>query len=556
MSKPSDSNEQADAEKDFKSKSFQFWLIMISIYFCFILVALDRMIVATAIPAITNTFGSISDIGWYGSGYMLTCAIFNPLYGKLYQLYDTKRTFLIAIFIFEVGSAICGAAPTSTTLIVGRAIAGIGAAGITCGSIMSVIPLIPLPKRPLFISFFGLAFGVASVLGPFLGGTFTDNALGWRWCFYINLPIGGVTFAVIFFFLQLESSPKTDLSIWAQIKRLDPIGLLFFIPSMVSLILALQWGGTTDPWSAPKIIGLLITFAVTFVAFLVVEFKMPETAMAPARVVLNRSVGGAMFFVFVMTGGSMNAIYYLAIWFQAAQGQTAMEAGVRTIPLVLCLVLTGIVAGACTQKIGYCNPAMFVSPILSAIASGLLSTLVPHSSASKWIGYQVFYGIGLGCGLQTANLVPQVVLPPSDISLGMALMFFVQQQGGAIFLAVGQSVFSQELVKQLSGIAGLDTQAVIHTGATELRKTVPANDIGTVINAYSYSLTRVFLVVAGLSSCMILGTLLVEWRSIKKADPPAKDEDVEKDCSTKSAGSIVTAGSVKTTSVVEKQSCK
>ncbi|KNG46083.1 aflatoxin efflux pump aflt [Stemphylium lycopersici] len=525
------SNEYADAEENFDVKSLKFWLIIISVYLCFFLIALDRMIIATAIPAITNTFGSIKDIGWYGSGYMLTCAIFNLLFGKIYQLYDIKWTFLIAILIFEIGSAICGCAPTSTVLIVGRAIAGIGAAGISCGAIMIIIPLVPLRKRPVFTSFFGLAFGVSSVLGPFLGGTFTDNtALGWRWCFLINLPIGACTFAAVFFFLHLPSSPKAKLPIVDQIKRLDPLGLLFFIPSMVCLILALEWGGTTDPWSAPKIIGLLVTFAVTLVAFLIVEFKMPETAMAPPRVVLNRSVSGAMLFTFVMAGGMMNALYYISIWFQAAQGQSAMQAGVRTIPLVLSLVLFGIVNAIFTQKIGYYVTSMYFAPVLASIASGLLSTLTPHSSASKWIGYQVFYGVGLGCGMQTSNLVAQTVLPRADVSLGLAMMFFVQQQGGAIFLAVGQNLFSQQLVKELSGIAGLDTQAVINSGATELRKTVPVDEIDTVISAYSYSLTRVFILAAALSACMIFGALMVEWRSIKGNGQPGREpKDAEAD---------------------------
>jgi hypothetical protein len=322
--------------------------------------------------------------------------------------------------------------------------------------------------------------------------------------------------------------PKEKLSVFTQIKRLDPIGLLFFVPSMISLILALQWGGTTDPWSAPKIIGLLVTFAVTFVAFLVVEFTMPETAMAPPRVVLNRSVGGAMIFVFVLAGGMMNTVYYIAIWFQTAQGLSAMQAGVRTIPMVLSLVLFGIITAVVTQKIGYYVPAMLLSPILAAIASGLLSTLTPHSDASKWVGYQVFYGCGLGVGAQTANLVAQTVLPRSDVSLGMAMMFFMNQQGGAIFLAVGQNLFSTQLVKRLSGIAGLDTKVIINTGATELRKVVPSNEIDTVVSAYGYSLTRVFILSAALSACMIIGALMVEWVSIKK-DVPKPEKLVSQD---------------------------
>ncbi|KAF1830183.1 MFS general substrate transporter [Decorospora gaudefroyi] len=416
---------------------------------------------------------------------MLTCAIFNPLFGNIYQLYDTKCTFLISIVIFEAGSTLCGAAPTSAALIVGRAISGVGAAGIR--------------PRPMYTSFFGMAFGVSSVLGPFLGGTFTDH-VSWRWVFYINLPLGSCIFAAVLFFLVLPSVPKEKLSLFTQAKRLDPIGLLFFVPSMVFLLLALQWGGATNPWSAPKVTGLLVTFAITFVAFLVVEFKMADTAMAPARVVLNRSVAGAMLFTFLIAGGMTNAVYYISIWFQVAQAQSAMQADVRTIAMVLPLVLFGVVTAAFMQKTGYYVPAMLVSPVVSATACGLLSTLTPHSGAGKWIGYQVLYGVGTG-----------TVLERKDVPLGMGLMFFMRQLGGAVFLSVGQNIFSAELVGRLSGIAG----------ATDLRNIVPAAEVDSVVEAYSYSLTRVFILASALSSCMLVGPLMVEWRSIKKSSGPA-----------------------------------
>lgn len=133
------------------------------------------MIIATAIPSITADFHSIADIGWYGSAYMLTAAISNPLFGRLYQLYSTKWVFLASIIVFEIGSALCGAAPSSAAFIVGRAIAGAGAAGIFRGGFMIIVPLVPLRRRPIFTSFFGMAFGVSSVLGPLIGGSFTDN---------------------------------------------------------------------------------------------------------------------------------------------------------------------------------------------------------------------------------------------------------------------------------------------------------------------------------------------------------------------------------------------
>ena len=337
----------------------------------------------------------------------------------------------------------------------------------------------------------------------------------------------------IFFFLHLPPPPhqqqRKPPTLLETLKRLDPLGLLCLVPSLVCLILALEWGGTKYSWSSPKVIGLLVTFSVTFLAFLAVEYKFPDTAMAPPRVVLNRSVGSSMFFSFMSAGGMMCAVYYLAIWFQAAQGQSAKEAGIRSIPMVASLILCGIVAAVITQKIGYYVPALLVAPVLASIGSGLLSTLTPHSSSAAWIGFQIVYGLGVGAGAQSASMAAQTVLPREDVPLGTAMNFFVQQLGGAVFVPVGQNLFSTALVKRLSGISGLDTAVILNTGATDLRKVVPAHELATVVDAFSWACTRVFILGAALSACMMIGALGVEWKSIKKASPDAKEKAVDEE---------------------------
>lgn len=317
------------------------------------------------------------------------------------------------------------------------------------------------------------------------------------------------------FLFNFEAVQRKKLTMFEQFKSLDPLGLLFFIPSMVCLVLALQWGGSTYPWSAPRVVALLVLFAVTLIAFLIVEICTPKTAMAPMRVILNRSVGGAMLFMLLLAGGMMAIVYYLAIWFQAAQGQSALEAGIRTIPLVISMTVLGIMVAVIVEKVGYYNPPMLLSPVICAVGAGMLSTLTPSAGSNHWIGYQVIYGIGIGFGFQIATMVPHNILPRADVSIGMAMMFFMQQLGGSIFLAVGQNIFSMKLVDSLSGVAGLDTGAIVNTGATALRSVVPPEDLNKVIEAYSYALTRVFLMSAALSACMILGAVIQEWKSIK-----------------------------------------
>ena len=211
----------------------------------------------------------------------------------------------------------------------------------------------------------------------------------------------------------------------------------------------------------------------------------------------------------------MCIIYYLTVWFQAAKGDSAMDAGINTIPLVLSLVIMGILGAILTQKIGYYVPNMLLSPVLSSVGCGLLSTLSPSSGYSSWIGYQVLYGLGIGFGFQTSTLAAQNVLPRADVPLGLALMFFMQQLGGSVFLSVGQNIFSSKLVDSLSGIAGLDAESIVNTGATNLRNIVPSSELSSVLDAYSYALTRVFILSTALSAFTILGSLAVEWKSIK-----------------------------------------
>ncbi|KAF3169213.1 hypothetical protein TWF788_010690 [Orbilia oligospora] len=231
-------------------------LITIGLMLAVFLVALDQTIIATAIPRITDRFQSIRDIGWYGSAYFLTGTALQPTFGRVYKTFSIKGTFLTAIGFFELGSLICGVAPNSATLIVGRAIAGIGVGGIFSGCILILAHILPLRKRPLAIACLASVWGIASIIGPLLGGAFTDH-VSWRWCFYINLPLGAISVIVVTLVLKLPHKSE-GLTLRERIYQLDLVGAAILIPTVVSLLLALQWGGTTYAWNDPRIIGLFI----------------------------------------------------------------------------------------------------------------------------------------------------------------------------------------------------------------------------------------------------------------------------------------------------------
>ncbi|RMZ66076.1 MFS aflatoxin efflux pump [Pyrenophora seminiperda CCB06] len=501
-------------------------IIMVSLYISIFLVALDRTIMGPAIPAITNEFHSLDDIGWYGSAYMLTAAGFILLYGRIYTFFRTKPVFLSGIFLFELGSLICGAAQNSLMLIVGRAIAGLGSSGIFTGAILIMLNTVPLEKRPLLQALFGACFGVASVAGPLLGGAFTGSKATWRWCFYINLPLGGVTIVVVWFLLKLEEQ-KPKLKNWKEtLKNLDPLGTALFLPSITCLLLALEWGAAEYPWSSPRIIALLTVFALLLVLFVLWQYLTRNTtATVPARIVLQRSVffGGASQFC---VGATMLTVsIYIPLWFQAIKGASAMQSGVNTIPLVLSVVLGSIMSGALVQRLGYYTPFMIIGSGLMAVGTGLITTWNMNTGTGVWIGYQILVGFGVGCTMQHPNIAVQTVLPKPDVPIGTAFLSLCQTLGGAVFAAVGQNLYIDKFSAGLERIGGLDPERILNGGATDLTKGQPEAVKGLILAAYNNSLTQGTFFAALIVACLAVPAAIgMEWKSVKAKRPPQDEE--------------------------------
>ena len=447
---------------------------------------------------------------------MITSCAFQLLFGKIYSFYSPKWVFLTAIALFEVGSVVCGAAPNSPAFIVGRAIAGLGSAGVFSGAIIIIVYLVPLHKRPIFTGCLGACFGIASVTGPLLGGAFTNN-VSWRWCFYINLPIGVITVAIIFAVLKLPSPKNANTTIRQQFVQLDPLGTLFFLPSTVCLLLALQWGGSTYAWKDGRIIALLVLFGVFMITFIAIQVWKQEAATVPPRIVKQRSIAGAVWFSTCIGASLQVMVFYLPIWFQAIKGVSPVKSGIDNIPLVLSLVVATVSTGVLVANIGYYTPFMIFSSVVMSIGAGLITTFKRDTGHAEWIGYQVIYGFGLGLGLQQSGLAAQTVLSRQDVSVGASLMFFGQSLGGAVFVSVSQNIFTNRLVSGLGQVARLNPSTVIAAGATNLRTVVSSEQLGSVLTVYNEALTHAYDVALAVSCATIIGALAMEWRSVKKA---------------------------------------
>ncbi|WQF79023.1 Putative major facilitator superfamily, MFS transporter superfamily [Colletotrichum destructivum] len=489
------------------------FLIMLSVLVSMFLVALDRLVIATAIPQITDHFHSVTDIGWYGSAYLLTTCAFQLLFGKFYAFFRIKHVYLVSVLLFEVGSAVCGAAPSSAVFIVGRAIAGVGGGGIFAGTIIIMVYSVPLHRRPKYHGAFEAVFSLASIVGPLLGGAFTSKVT-WRWCFYINLPLGGVVLLIVAFVLQPPAQELGDTSLWQKLKQLDFAGNSVFIPSVVCLLLALQWGGVEYAWNNPRIIILLVLAVVLIISFVAIQILIPETATVPPRIMRQRSIAFASWAAFTIGGQMMIFAYFLPIYFQAIQGVSAVDSGIRTLPLVLSMMMFAGVSGQIITKIGYYTPVMLVGTCIMIVGAGLLTMLKVDSGAGHWIGFQVLYGVGMGMTFQAPNLAAQTVLRLKDVPVGTSVMFFSQTLGGATFLSVGQNVFNNELMKRLRGLPGLEEIDIKGSGVTTLTK-LPTEIMGSVLEAYDQALRVVFVVGLALVFVVLIGAGGMEWKSVK-----------------------------------------
>jgi MFS family permease len=438
------------------------------------------------------------------------------MFGKFYSFFPIKTVFLIAISIFEIGSLICGVAPNSIALIIGRAIAGVGSAGIFSGALIVVAYSVPLEKRPGYFGLLGAMYGIASVAGPPMGGAFTDH-VSWRWCFYINLPIGAVAiFGITFFFRSPKRAVQTSVGFFERLKEFDSIGTIAFIPAVICLLLALEWGGTKYDFSNGRIIALFVIFGLLVIAFIGIQFWKGETATVPPRIMNQRSIIGASLFVFCFGASFYLFIYFIPIWFQAVKGTTATESGIRTLPFLLAKTIMVVVSGGLVAKIGYYTPFIWASVIFTSVGAGLLTTLDVNSGTGKWIGYQIIYGFGGGLGFNQSVMTAQTVLGINDVSIGTAIMLFVQLFGGAIFVSAANNIFNTHLVSNLLKLVpDLDPQVVISAGATGLQRVVNTEDYPAVLLAYNDALIKGFQIGLILSCLSAIGAATVEWKSVK-----------------------------------------
>ncbi|CAO2650657.1 Nn.00g019490.m01.CDS01 [Neocucurbitaria sp. VM-36] len=509
---------EPDEEPEDESKYLSgFKLAILSVGLCLttFVIALDNTIIATAIPKITSVFNSLEDVGWYGSSYLLTTTSLQPSFGKVYTYFDVKYTYLSALLIFEVGSIICAAANSSSMFIVGRAIAGAGAAALYSGGMTIIGFSVPLRKRAIYIAALSSMFGIASVVGPILGGAFTDR-LSWRWCFWINLPFGAVSLAVVFFFFTNPERQYNHLTVKERLKNIDIAGAIFLICAIVSLLLALQWGGFTYTWSNSKVWGTLLGFGLILAVFISIQIYQKDRATIPIRVFKQRTVFVSCIYSTLLSMALYSHIFYLPFYFQAIKDTTAEQSGIRTIAYLVSITCSSIVIGGLITVVGWYAPFMWFGSAVFAIGAGLLYTLKVNSPAGQWIGYQVLAGIGAGAGVQIPFVAVQVVTTEKDMPTANACVMFFNSLGGALSISIAQNIFVNTLSKEIPKYApGFDPKIVANAGATNIRLVVPPELLPGVLHGYNNAIVTAFVLAIATSGIAFFVSLGMEQKSVK-----------------------------------------
>ncbi|KAH8690696.1 putative efflux pump antibiotic resistance protein [Talaromyces proteolyticus] len=505
-----------DTEPNYPTGS-KFWFTIIALCVVVILGGLDANIVATAVPSITDHFHTVADVGWYSSAFRLCTCAFQFGFAKLYKLFSIKTIFFMSNVIFLFGSLLCATAASSTMFIVGRAITGVGFAGELAGCFAVVVHILPLNRRPVFSGLMACVESLAIIAAPIVGGALTQS-LGWRWCFWINLPIGAISLTAMFFLFSDPRTPQEDdLTMAQKIRELDLVSNCLFIPSLTALFIALSWAGTKYPWSDGKVIGLFVVFAVSLGSFVLNQRRRGESAALPFRIIKSRSVIAG--FIFTACTNSMTNVleWYLPTYYQVVRSKTPSESGYLMIPILVGMMLGLFLQGIGTTTFGYYAPFMVFASICMPIAAGLMTTYNLHTSLAKIIFYSGFAGFSGGIGFQGSQAAVQTTLSAADVNLGIGVILFGQSMGPAVFIAIAQVIFTNKLSSILKDVVpGLTPAYIEEHGLGDIKNGIPVQQWDEVLAGIDQSLTQTWYLTVALACTTMVGSLLIEWRSVKQ----------------------------------------